>query len=228
MADFGKQQDFRKGSILRKLHEDPTYLSFFLAFETSDREGSPLLSGAAKDYLTKVLRADEGNKYAKHLENFQKVLMKINREMPWFWQSLAGIDTAMTLNAMHPDIIVIRHQDSGAPNLLSQKVNCAVINAGDGRREHPTQALLDAYSVKEKIGDLKNKKILIVGDSLHSRVALSNIYAYQKLGANVTVCGPKSLIPKLIPLFFINLCQLSVELASIVIAKFVSFKISFL
>ena len=76
MADFGKQQDFRKGSILRKLHEDPTYLSFFLAFETADREGSPLLSGAAKDYLTKVLRADEGNKYAKHLENFQKVLMK--------------------------------------------------------------------------------------------------------------------------------------------------------
>ncbi len=100
MADFGKQQDFRKGSILRKLHEDPTYLSFFLAFETSDREGSPLLSGAAKDYLTKVIRTDEGEKYAKHLENFQKVLMKINREMPWFWQSLAGIDTAMTFNQM--------------------------------------------------------------------------------------------------------------------------------
>jgi aspartate carbamoyltransferase catalytic subunit len=81
---------------------------------------------------------------------------------------------------------------------LSKNVNSCIINAGDGTHEHPTQALLDAYSVKEKIGDLKNKKILIVGDILHSRVALSNIYAYQKLGAEVTVCGPKSLIPKYI------------------------------
>lgn len=81
---------------------------------------------------------------------------------------------------------------------LSNNVKSCIINAGDGTHEHPTQALLDAYSLKEKIGDLKNKKILIVGDILHSRVALSNIYAYQKLGAEVKVCGPKSLIPKYI------------------------------
>ena len=86
------------------------------------------------------------------------------------------IDTAMTLNAMHPDIIVIRHQDSGAPNLLSQKVNCAVINAGDGRREHPTQALLDALTIINRKGKIEGLKIAICGDILHSRVARSNIY----------------------------------------------------
>ena len=80
-------------------------------------------------------------------------------------------------------------------------MNSCIINAGDGTHEHPTQALLDAYSLKEKIGSLKNKNILIVGDILHSRVAMSNIYAYQKLGANVKVCGPKSLIPKYIESF---------------------------
>jgi len=86
------------------------------------------------------------------------------------------IDTAMTLNAMHPDIIVIRHQDSGAPNLLSQKVNCAVINAGDGRREHPTQALLDSLTIINRKGKVEGLKIAICGDILHSRVARSNIY----------------------------------------------------
>ena len=99
---------------------------------------------------------------------------------------------------MKVDMVVIRHPSPGASVFLSKNVNSCIINAGDGTHEHPTQALLDAYSVKEKIGDLKNKKILIVGDILHSRVALSNIYTYQKLGAEVTVCGPKSLIPKYI------------------------------
>ncbi len=106
------------------------------------------------------------------------------------------IDTAMTLNAMHPDLIVIRHQDSGAPNLLSQKVNCAVINAGDGTHEHPTQALLDSYTIREKTGKVKGKRIAIIGDITHSRVALSNIYSLQKLGAEVMLCGPSTLIPK--------------------------------
>ena len=108
------------------------------------------------------------------------------------------IDTVNNILSMKVDMVVIRHPSPGASVFLSNNVNSCIINAGDGTHEHPTQALLDAYSVKEKIGDLKNKKILIVGDILHSRVALSNIYAYQKLGANVTVCGPKSLIPKYI------------------------------
>ena len=106
------------------------------------------------------------------------------------------IDTAMTLNAMHPDIIVIRHQDSGAPNLLSQKVNCAVINAGDGRREHPTQALLDALTIINRKGKIEGLKIAICGDILHSRVARSNIYLMNMLGAEVNVIAPKTLMPE--------------------------------
>jgi aspartate carbamoyltransferase catalytic subunit len=105
------------------------------------------------------------------------------------------MDTAMTLNAMHPDLIVIRHQDSGAPNLLSQKVNCAVINAGDGRREHPTQALLDALTIINRKGKIEGLKIAICGDILHSRVARSNIYLMNMLGAEVNVIGPKTLMP---------------------------------
>jgi aspartate carbamoyltransferase catalytic subunit len=101
------------------------------------------------------------------------------------------IDTAMTLNAMHPDLIVIRHQDSGAPNLLSQKVNCAVINAGDGRREHPTQALLDALTIISRKGNIEGLKIAICGDILHSRVARSNIYLMNMLGAEVNVIAPR-------------------------------------
>ena len=102
---------------------------------------------------------------------------------------------------MKVDMVVLRHPSPGASVFLSKNVNSCIINAGDGTHEHPTQALLDAYSLKEKIGSLKNKNILIVGDILHSRVAMSNIYAYQKLGANVKVCGPKSLIPKYIESF---------------------------
>ena len=105
------------------------------------------------------------------------------------------IDTAMTLNAMHPDLIVIRHQDSGAPNLLAQKVNCAVINAGDGRREHPTQALLDALTIINRKGKIEGLKIAICGDILHSRVARSNIYLMNMLGAEVNVIAPKTLMP---------------------------------
>jgi len=105
------------------------------------------------------------------------------------------IDTAMTLNAMHPDIIVIRHQDSGAPNLLSQKVNCSVINAGDGRREHPTQALLDALTIINRKDKVEGLKIAICGDILHSRVARSNIYLMNMLGAEVNIVAPKTLLP---------------------------------
>ncbi len=106
------------------------------------------------------------------------------------------IDTANNILAMKVDMLVIRHPHPGSAALLSNYVNAAIINAGDGTHEHPTQALLDAYSIREKIGDLKNKKILIVGDIKHSRVALSNIFCLKKLGAKVRVCGPSTLLPK--------------------------------
>ena len=106
------------------------------------------------------------------------------------------IDTAMTLNAMHPDIIVVRHQDSGASNLLSQKVNCAVLNAGDGRREHPTQALLDALTIIDRKKKIEGLKIAICGDIVHSRVARSNIYLLNMLGAEVNIIAPSNLMPK--------------------------------
>ena len=114
------------------------------------------------------------------------------------------IDTAMTLNAMHPNLIVVRHQDSGACNLLSQKVNCAVINAGDGRREHPTQALLDALTIIEKKGKIQGLKIAICGDILHSRVARSNIYLLNMLGAEVNIISPTNLMPKDLEKFGVN------------------------
>jgi len=99
------------------------------------------------------------------------------------------IDTAMTLNAMHPDVLVVRHPDSGAVKLLSEKVNCAVINGGDGSHEHPTQALLDAYTIRERRGNLEGARIAICGDINHSRVARSNVDAFTKLGAEVVLLG---------------------------------------
>jgi len=107
-------------------------------------------------------------------------------------------DTVNNILAMKVDMVVMRHQSPGAAIYLSKKIKANIINAGDGTHEHPTQALLDAFSIKEKLGDIKNKNIVIVGDIKHSRVAISNIYCLQKLGANVMVCGPKTLIPKYI------------------------------
>ncbi len=106
------------------------------------------------------------------------------------------IDTAKNILAMKVDMVVMRHSASGAPHFFSKYIDAATINAGDGTNEHPTQALLDAYSMREQLGDLKNKKIAIIGDIMHSRVALSNIYCLQKLGAKVLVAGPPTLIPK--------------------------------
>ena len=106
------------------------------------------------------------------------------------------IDTVNNILSMKVDMVVIRHSNPGAPQLLSAKVNATIINAGDGAHEHPTQALLDSYSMRQEIGDLRNKNILIVGDIIHSRVALSNIFALQLQGANIKVCGPNTLIPK--------------------------------
>ena len=106
------------------------------------------------------------------------------------------IDTVNNILAMKVDMVVMRHPNPGAAVFLSKYVNAKIINAGDGAHEHPTQALLDAYSIKEKFGEVKGKKVVIVGDILHSRVALSNIFCLQKLGAEVMVCGPTTLIPK--------------------------------
>ena len=108
------------------------------------------------------------------------------------------IDTVNNILAMKVDIVVMRHGNVGAGVFLSNHVDAKIINAGDGTHEHPTQALLDSYSIREKLGSVKGKKVLIIGDILHSRVALSNIFALQLQGAEVKVCGPTTLIPKYI------------------------------
>ncbi|WP_439151183.1 aspartate carbamoyltransferase catalytic subunit [Winogradskyella sp.] len=108
------------------------------------------------------------------------------------------IDTVNNILSMKVDMVVMRHPNPGAGVFLSKHVNASIVNAGDGAHEHPTQALLDSYSIREKLGTVKGKKVVIVGDILHSRVALSNIYALQLQGAEVMVCGPKTLLPKYI------------------------------
>jgi aspartate carbamoyltransferase catalytic subunit len=106
------------------------------------------------------------------------------------------LDTVNNILAMKVDMIVMRHASVGAPHFLSKHIKANIINAGDGTHEHPTQALLDAYSIRERLGSIAGKKVAIIGDISHSRVALSNIFALQKLGAEVMVCGPSTLIPK--------------------------------
>lgn len=106
------------------------------------------------------------------------------------------IDTVQNILSMKVDMVVMRHSASGAPHFLARHINAAIVNAGDGINEHPTQALLDAFSIREKLGGLKGKKVALFGDIMHSRVALSNIYLLTKMGAEVTVCGPPTLIPK--------------------------------
>ena len=108
------------------------------------------------------------------------------------------IDTVNNILAMKVDMVVIRHPNPGAAEFLSRNIDARIVNAGDGAHEHPTQALLDAYSIRERLGSVKGKKIVIVGDILHSRVALSNLFCLQKLGAEVKVCGPATLMPKYI------------------------------
>ncbi|SMD38702.1 aspartate carbamoyltransferase [Reichenbachiella faecimaris] len=108
------------------------------------------------------------------------------------------LDTVNNILAMKVDMIVMRHSSPGAPHFLSKHIDANIVNAGDGTHEHPTQALLDAFSMREKLGDLVGKKIAIIGDIIHSRVALSNVFALQKMGAEVMICGPATLVPKYI------------------------------
>ena len=108
------------------------------------------------------------------------------------------LDTVNNILAMKVDMVVMRHGSPGAAHYLSRHIQANIVNAGDGTHEHPTQALLDAFSIREKLGSVSGKKVAIIGDILHSRVALSNIFALQKLGAKVMVCGPPTLLPKFI------------------------------
>jgi len=108
------------------------------------------------------------------------------------------VDTVNNILAMKVDMVVMRHPNPGAADFLSRQVKARIVNAGDGTHEHPTQALLDSYSIREELGNVEGKKVVIVGDILHSRVALSNIHALQKQGAEVMVCGPATLLPKYI------------------------------
>lgn len=108
------------------------------------------------------------------------------------------LDTVNNILSMKVDMIVMRHSSPGAAHFLSKHIEANIVNAGDGTHEHPTQALLDTYSIRERLGDVAGKKVAIIGDILHSRVALSNIFALQKLGAEVMVCGPNTLLPKFI------------------------------
>lgn len=116
------------------------------------------------------------------------------------------LDTVNNILSMKVDMVVMRHSSPGAPHFLAKHIKANIVNAGDGTHEHPTQALLDAFSMQEKIGNLQGKKIAIIGDITHSRVALSNIFCLQKLGAEITICGPKTLIPK-------HLAQLDVRIS---------------
>jgi aspartate carbamoyltransferase catalytic subunit len=117
------------------------------------------------------------------------------------------LDTVNNILAMKVDMVVMRHASAGAPHFLAKHIKANIVNAGDGTHEHPTQALLDSFSIQEKLGSVEGKKIAIIGDILHSRVALSNIFALKKLGAEVMVCGPPTLIPK-----FITSLDVQVEL----------------
>lgn len=117
------------------------------------------------------------------------------------------LDTVNNILAMKVDMVVMRHASPGAPHFLSRHISANIVNAGDGTHEHPTQALLDTFSIREKLGEVAGKKVAIIGDILHSRVALSNIFALQKLGAEVMVCGPPTLLPK-----FISQLDVQVEL----------------
>jgi aspartate carbamoyltransferase catalytic subunit len=140
--------------------------------------------------------------------SFELAEKRLSADIINFSSSLSSIikgesllDTINNILVMKVDMIVMRHPSSGAPHFISDKINASIINAGDGTHEHPTQALLDSFSIKEKLGSLKGKKIAIIGDILHSRVAISNIYSLQKLGAEVMLCGPKTLMPKFISEF---------------------------
>jgi len=172
--------DSFKEILNRKIKKVPTLTGITIAnlfFENSTR------TKLSFELAEKRLSAD--------IINFSKIGSSISKG-----ETL--IDTVNNILAMKVDMIIIRHPSPGAAEFLTSNTNSCIINAGDGTHEHPTQGLLDTYSINEKLGTVDNKRILILGDILHSRVALSNIFALKTLGAKIKVCGPKSLIPKFI------------------------------
>ena len=171
-ADFYADANKQRGKIEKTL-KGSTVITLF--FETSTRTKTSF------ELASKRLGADS---------------IGINASASAIKKGETLIDTAMTLNAMHADILIVRHPDSGAVKLLSEKVNCAAINAGDGTHEHPTQALLDALTIKKNKKEIKGLNIAICGDVLHSRVARSNILLLSKLGAKINIIAPPTLIPK--------------------------------
>ena len=173
-----KTANYFKEIINRPIKKVPTLRDITIAnlfFESSTRTKLPF------ELAEKRLSSD--------IINFSAQYSSLNKG-----ESL--IDTVNNILAMKVDIVVLRHPNPGAAFFLSENVNSIIINAGDGSHEHPTQALLDSFSLIEKFGNLKDKNIAIVGDVLHSRVALSNIYILKKMGVNIRVCGPKTLIPR--------------------------------
>ena len=135
--------------------------------------------------------------------SFELAAMRLNADVINFTAEASSLrkgetlrDTGKTLEALSADVIIIRHSAEGAPHLLSRVVDCSVVNAGDGAHEHPTQALLDTFTMVERKGDVSGLNVTILGDILYSRVARSNIWALRKLGANVTLCGPSTLVPR--------------------------------
>ncbi len=172
--------DSFKEILNRKIKKVPTLTGITIAnlfFENSTR------TKLSFELAEKRLSAD--------IINFSKIGSSISKG-----ETL--IDTVNNILAMKVDMIIIRHPSPGAAEFLTSNTNSCIINAGDGTHEHPTQGLLDTYSINEKLGTVDKKRILILGDILHSRVALSNIFALKTLGAKIKVCGPKSLIPKFI------------------------------
>lgn len=136
--------------------------------------------------------------------SFELAAMRLNADVINFTAEASSLrkgetlrDTGKTLEALSADVIIIRHSAEGAPHLLSRVVDCSVVNAGDGAHEHPTQALLDTFTMVERKGDVSGLNVTILGDILYSRVARSNIWALTKLGANVTLCGPPTLVPRI-------------------------------
>ena len=175
-----KTADSFKEVINRPIKKVPTLRDVTIAnlfFENSTR------TKLSFELAEKRLSAD--------IINFSAASSSLNKE-----ETL--VDTANNILSMKVDMLVMRHPHSGAAKFLAEKTNTIIINAGDGTHEHPTQALLDAFSIREKLGDVNGKKVVLIGDIKHSRVALSNIFALQKLGAKVMVCGPTTLIPKYI------------------------------
>jgi len=166
---FNDKKNNKKNTILKD------YLVINLFFENSTR------TKASFEIAAKLMSAD---------------ILNISVSTSSIKKGETLIDTAATLNAMHPDFLILRHPNSGTAEMLSKHVQCSIINAGDGRHEHPTQALLDAAVIKDKNRNLEGLKVIICGDILNSRVARSNIYLLTTMGAEVKVVGPPTLIPK--------------------------------